>query len=56
MTSKTADEPLQITAGTKISTEGLLSYGAVVFAESTTTLLEPLDFLATSSMARPAAS
>src|SRR5882724_12717170 len=43
-TSKAADEPLQITAGTKISSEGLLSYGAVVFAESTTTLLEPGDF------------
>jgi len=43
-TSKATDEPLQITAGTRISTEGLLSYGAVVFAESTTTLLEAGDF------------
>jgi mono/diheme cytochrome c family protein len=43
-TSKTADEPLQITAGTRISTEGILSYGAVVFAENPTTLLEAQDF------------
>jgi cytochrome c peroxidase len=43
-TSKTAEEPLQITAGTRISAEGLLSYGAVVFAENPTTLLESSDF------------
>jgi len=43
-TSQAADQPLQITAGTRISSEGLLSYGAVVFAESTTTLLEAGDF------------
>ena len=43
-TSQAADEPLQITAGTRISSEGLLSYGAVVFAQSTTTLLEAGDF------------
>lgn len=43
-TSKTAEEPLQITAGTRISAAGLLSYGAVVFAENPTTLMEASDF------------
>src|SRR4051812_28161892 len=43
-TSKTADEPLQITAGTRIGIEGILSYGAVVFAENPTTLMEASDF------------
>src|SRR5512140_1020710 len=39
-----AAQPLQITAGTRISTEGILSYGAVVFAENPTTLMEASDF------------
>jgi len=43
-TSKTAGEPLRITAGTRIATEGILSYGAVVFAENPTTLMEASDF------------
>jgi len=43
-TSKTSDEPLEITPGLRISTEGILSYGAVVFAENPTTLMEANDF------------
>ena len=41
--NKTAGQPLQLTAATQISTEGILSFGAVVFAENSTTLLEPND-------------
>jgi cytochrome c peroxidase len=37
-------EPLVITAGTRISTEGFLEHGSVVFAENPTTLLEASDF------------
>src|SRR5262249_25039755 len=40
----TQDQPLAITAGTRISTEGILDYGTVVFAENPTTLLEAGDF------------
>ena len=43
-TSKTSARPLEITPGTRISTEGILSYGAVVFAENPTTLMEAGDF------------
>jgi mono/diheme cytochrome c family protein len=44
LTSKTPSEPLVLTAGVRVATEGILSYGAVVFAENPTTLLEANDF------------
>jgi len=37
-------DPLTLTAGTRVSTEGILDYGTVVFAENPTTLLEAGDF------------
>ena len=43
-TSKSSDEPLVLTAGVRVATEGILSYGAVVFAENPTTLMEANDF------------
>ena len=43
-TSKASDEPLELTPGLRVSTEGILSYGAVVFAENPTTLMEASDF------------
>jgi mono/diheme cytochrome c family protein len=43
-TSKTSDEPLTLTAGVRVATEGILSYGTVVFAENPTTLMEASDF------------
>src|ERR1051325_6560908 len=39
-----AAQPLQITAGTRIGVEGILSYGTVVFAQNPTTLMEASDF------------
>ena len=41
---KTSDQHLVLTAGIRMSTEGVLSYGAVVFAENPTTLMEASDF------------
>jgi len=43
-TGKTSDQPLVLTASTPVSTEGILDYGAVVFAENPTTLMETNDF------------
>jgi hypothetical protein len=43
-TEKTSDQSLVLTTDSKVSNEGLLSYGAVVFAENPTTLLEAGDF------------
>jgi len=43
-TGETSDEPLVITAGTRLNIEGVLDYGTVVFAENPTTLLEAGDF------------
>jgi len=43
-TGKASDEPLVLTAGVRVATEGILSYGAVVFAENPTTLMEANDF------------
>jgi len=44
LTSKTPSEPLALTAGVRVAIEGILSYGAVVFAENPTTLMEANDF------------
>ena len=45
LTSKAPSEPLALTAGVRVSTEGILSYGGfVVFGENPTTLLEANDF------------
>jgi cytochrome c peroxidase len=43
-TGKTSEEPLVLTASTKVDIEGILDYGTVVFAENPTTLLEAQDF------------
>ena len=43
-TGTLTDDPLTLTAGTRVSTEGILDYGTVVFAENPTTLLEVGDF------------
>jgi len=43
-TSKASSEPLELTPGLRVSTEGILSFGAVVFAENPTTLMEAGDF------------
>jgi len=43
-TGKTAGQPLVLTAATPVSTEGILDFGTVVFAENPTTLLEAGDF------------
>jgi len=43
-TGTTSEEPLTLTAGTRVNIEGILDYGTVVFAENPTTLLEPGDF------------
>jgi len=43
-TGTLTDDPLTLTAGTRVSTEGILDYGTVVFAENPTTLLEAGDF------------
>ena len=42
-TGRTSDQPLVLTASTPLSTEGILDYGAVVFAENPTTLMETND-------------
>jgi mono/diheme cytochrome c family protein len=44
LTSKAPTEPLALTAGVRVGVEGILSYGAVAFAENPTTLLESNDF------------
>src|SRR4051812_39291579 len=44
LTSKAPTEPLALTAGVRVGIEGILSYGATVFAENPTTLLEANDF------------
>jgi len=43
-TGTTSEQPLTLTAGTRVSTEGILDYGTVVFAENPTSLLEVGDF------------
>jgi subtilisin-like proprotein convertase family protein len=43
-TGKAIAEPLTLTSATKVTTEGILDYGTVVFAENPTTLLEANDF------------
>jgi len=43
-TGKTSDEPLTLSAGTRVNIEGILDYGTVVFAENPTTHLEAGDF------------
>jgi mono/diheme cytochrome c family protein len=43
-TSKAADDPLTLTAGVRISPEGIIDFGTTVFAENPTTLLEASDF------------
>jgi mono/diheme cytochrome c family protein len=42
--TSTSEEPLVITAGTRIALEGILEYGGVVFAENPTTRMEGSDF------------
>jgi hypothetical protein len=44
VTGKTESQPLVLTSATKVTTEGILDYGTVVFAENPTTLLEANDF------------
>jgi len=41
---KASEEPLTLSAATPVSTEGILDFGAVVFAENPTTLMEANDF------------
>ncbi len=59
-TGSTSAEPLTLNPGTKVSTEGILDYGTVVFAENPTTALAggraPGTSTATSSTAGPAVS
>jgi len=43
-TGRSSDQPLVLSAATPVSTEGILDYGAVVFAENPTTLMEKNDF------------
>jgi len=43
-TGQTSDDLLTLTAGTRVSIEGILDYGTVVFAENPTSLLETGDF------------
>jgi mono/diheme cytochrome c family protein len=43
-TSKAADDPSTLTAGVRVSPEGIIDFGTTVFAENPTTLLERSDF------------
>jgi cytochrome c peroxidase len=43
-TGEASDRPLVLTADMKVSTEGILDFGTVVFAQNPTTLLEAKDF------------
>jgi len=43
-TGKASEEPLVLSASTPVSTEGILDFGTVVFAENPTTLMEANDF------------
>jgi len=43
-TGQSSDDLLTLTSGTRVSIEGILDYGTVVFAENPTSLLETGDF------------